>query len=64
MKWWLSNAQEPVGAIKGNGSMEEAVRQELAVGFVTQIDASVDKPQAADLYPVGTSASVLRIRTS
>jgi ATP-dependent Lon protease len=41
--------------------MEEAVRQELAVGFVTQIDASVDKPQAADLYPVGTSASVLRM---
>ena len=31
--------------------MEEAVRQELAVGFVTQSDASVDKPQAADLYP-------------
>ncbi len=41
--------------------MEEAVRQELAVGFVTQINASVDKPQTADLYPVGTSASVLRM---
>src|SRR5258707_5793904 len=34
MKWWLSNAQEPVGAIKGNGSMEEAVRQSIMLSTV------------------------------
>jgi ATP-dependent Lon protease len=41
--------------------MEEAVRQELAIGFVTQIDAAVEKPKAGDLYGVGTSATVLRM---
>jgi len=34
MKWWLSNAQEPVGAVKGNGSMEEAVRQSIMLSTV------------------------------
>lgn len=34
MKWWLSNAQEPVGATQGNGSMEEAVRQSLVLSTV------------------------------
>ena len=41
--------------------MEEAVRQELAIGFVTQIDAAVEKPKPGDLYSAGTSASVLRM---
>jgi ATP-dependent Lon protease len=41
--------------------MEEAVRQELAIGFVTQIDAAVEKPKAGDLYSAGTSATVLRM---
>lgn len=41
--------------------MEEAVRQELAIGFVTQIDASVEKPTPDDLYGAGTSATVLRM---
>ncbi|MGC4021249.1 MAG: NADH-quinone oxidoreductase subunit NuoB [Cyclobacteriaceae bacterium] len=34
MKWWLSNAQEPVGATQGTGSMEEAVRQSLVLSTV------------------------------
>src|SRR5215813_9971772 len=37
MKWWLSNAQEPVGAIKGNGSIEEAVRQSIALSTVQDL---------------------------
>ena len=34
MKWWLSNAHEPVGATQGTGSMEEAVRQSLVLSTV------------------------------
>jgi ATP-dependent Lon protease len=41
--------------------LEEAVRQNLAVGFVTQRDQTIEKPQAADLYSVGTAANVLRM---
>ena len=41
--------------------MEEAVRQELPLGFVTQIDAAVEKPKPGDLYTAGTSATVLRM---
>jgi ATP-dependent Lon protease len=41
--------------------LDEAVRQKLAVGFVTQRDPDIDKPQASDLYSVGTSANVLRM---
>lgn len=37
MKWWLSNAQEPVGAIKGNGSMEETVRQSIVLSTVQDL---------------------------
>ncbi|HTH57487.1 MAG TPA: NADH-quinone oxidoreductase subunit NuoB [Cyclobacteriaceae bacterium] len=37
MKWWLSNAQEPTGAIKGNGSMEEAVRQSIVLSTVQDL---------------------------
>ncbi|MBS1952337.1 MAG: NADH-ubiquinone oxidoreductase chain B [Cytophagales bacterium] len=37
MKWWLSNSQEPVGAMKGNGSMEEAVRQSLVLSTVQDL---------------------------
>ncbi len=35
MKWWLSKAQEPVGALDGGtGSMEEAVRQSMVFSTV------------------------------
>jgi len=38
MKWWLSKAQEPVGALEGGtGSMEEAVRQSLVL---TKLDGT------------------------
>jgi NADH-quinone oxidoreductase subunit B len=38
MKWWLSKAQEPVGALKGGtGSMEEAVRQSLVLSTVQDL---------------------------
>jgi NADH-quinone oxidoreductase subunit B len=37
MKWWLSKAQEPVGALEGNGSMEEAVRQSLVFSTVQDL---------------------------
>src|SRR5690606_5693372 len=31
MNWWLSSAQEPVAALRGTGSMEEAVRQSIVL---------------------------------
>ncbi len=37
MKWWLSKAQEPVGALEGTGSMEEAVRQSLVFSTVQDL---------------------------
>src|SRR5581483_2914216 len=35
--------------------------QDLAIGFVTQIDGSVEQPKPGDLYGAGTSATVLRM---
>ncbi|HXG50463.1 MAG TPA: endopeptidase La [candidate division Zixibacteria bacterium] len=43
--------------------VEEAVRQELTIGFVTQRDPRVETPRPEDLYPVGTAAGVLRMLT-
>lgn len=37
MKWWLSEAKEPVAAIRGTGSMEEAVRQSLVMTTVQDL---------------------------
>ena len=34
MKWWLDNAREPGAAVRGTGSMEEAVRQSLVLSTV------------------------------
>jgi ATP-dependent Lon protease len=41
--------------------VEEAVRQQMAIGFVSQRDASIERPQPSDLFSVGTSANVLRM---
>jgi len=37
MKWWLSDAKEPVGAIRGSSSMEEAVKQSLVLSTVNDL---------------------------
>ena len=37
MKWWLSDAKEPVSALSGTGSMEEAVRQSLVLSTVQDL---------------------------
>ena len=37
MKWWLSDAKEPVSALSGTGSMEEAVRQSLVFSTVQDL---------------------------
>ena len=37
MKWWLSDTKEPTGAIKGTGSMEEAVKQSLVLSTVNDL---------------------------
>jgi ATP-dependent Lon protease len=50
-----------VGRRRSLQVIDEAVRQKLAVGFVTQRDANIEKPQAADLFSVGTAANVLRM---
>jgi ATP-dependent Lon protease len=40
---------------------EEAVRRQIQVGFVAQRDPSVELPQPAQLFPIGTSAEILRM---
>jgi len=42
---------------------QEAVRTERKVGFLLQKDPSVDEPGPADLYKIGTVATVLRYVT-
>jgi ATP-dependent Lon protease len=44
-------------------AVEEAVRQQLPLGFVVQRDPDMEAPQAKDLYGVGTAADVLRMFT-
>jgi ATP-dependent Lon protease len=44
-------------------AVEETVRQQLPIGFVTQRDPKIDVPQPKDLYGVGTAADVLRMYT-
>jgi ATP-dependent Lon protease len=42
-------------------AIEEAVRQQLPVGFIAQRDAKIEVPQSKDLFGVGTAAEVLRM---
>src|SRR5262245_2349327 len=44
-------------------AVEESVRQQLPIGFVTQRDPNIDTPQPKDLHGVGTAADVLRMYT-
>ena len=41
--------------------VEEAVRQQSLIGFVTQRDAKIETPQPEHLFRVGTAADVLRM---
>jgi ATP-dependent Lon protease len=50
-----------VGRRRSLQVVDEAVRQKLIIGFVTQRDADVERPKPADLYSVGTTANVLRM---
>ena len=43
---------------------QEAVRTERKVGFLLQRDPDTESPTGADLYPVGTVASILRYVTA
>ena len=42
-------------------AIEEAVRQQLPVGFIAQRDPAIEIPQPQDLFRVGTAADVLRM---
>jgi len=42
-------------------AIEEAVRQQMPIGFVSQRDPNVEKVQPKDMFPVGTAADVLRM---
>ena len=44
-------------------AVEEAVRQQIPIGFVVQRDPNIEAPQPKDLYDVGTAADVLRMFT-
>ena len=41
--------------------IEEAVRQQMPVGFIAQRDPKTEAPQPKDLFQVGTSADVVRM---
>jgi ATP-dependent Lon protease len=41
--------------------VEEAVRQQIQIGFVAQRDPSIEVPRPEDLYSVGTAADVVRM---
>jgi ATP-dependent Lon protease len=41
--------------------IEEAVRQQLPIGFVVQRDAATETPKPQNLFAVGTAADVLRM---
>ena len=41
--------------------VEEAVRQQIRVGFVAQRDPNIESPGPENLFPVGTAADVLRM---
>ncbi|MET0502473.1 MAG: endopeptidase La [Candidatus Binatia bacterium] len=44
-------------------AVEEAVRQQVPIGFVVQRDPNVEVPQPKDLYAVGTTGDVVRMFT-
>ncbi|HUS09642.1 MAG TPA: LON peptidase substrate-binding domain-containing protein, partial [Pyrinomonadaceae bacterium] len=44
-------------------AVEEAVRQQLPIGFIAQRDPNVEAPQPKDLHGIGTAADVLRLFT-
>jgi ATP-dependent Lon protease len=44
-------------------AVEETVRQQLPIGFVTQRDPNIETPQPKELHGVGTAADVLRMYT-
>jgi ATP-dependent Lon protease len=53
-----------VGRPRSIAAAQEAVRRELPVGLVLQRDAQIEDPGTADLYPIGTTALVLRYLTA
>ena len=52
-----------VGRATSLQAIEEAVRQQLPIGFVAQRDPAVENPGPADLFKIGTAADVLRMFT-
>ena len=44
-------------------AVEEAVRQQVPIGFVVQRDPSIEVPEPKDLYGVGTAGDVVRMFT-
>jgi ATP-dependent Lon protease len=44
-------------------AVEEAVRQQVPIGFVVQRDPNVEVPEPKDLYAVGTTGDVVRMFT-
>ncbi len=53
-----------IGRDRSIAAAQQALREERPVGLLLQKDPAIDNPMPSDLYPVGTTATILRYVTS
>ncbi len=52
-----------IGRDRSIAAAQQALREERPVGLLLQKDPAIDNPMPSDLYPVGTTATILRYVT-
>ncbi len=53
-----------IGRERSIAAAQQALRSEQPVGLLLQKDPAIDNPMPSDLYPIGTTATILRYVTS